>query len=94
MSSTDFTWSILEYLDPNENTKESISKFLSHECNTPATCHILLKNETRTSKENENLMMVTVETPTHKMVKHTQTIRRQIADELLERVWPCSEIAA
>ena len=24
----------------------------------------------------------------HKMVKHTQTIRRQAADELFERVWP------
>ena len=31
------------------------------------------------------------------MVKHTQTIRRQIADELFERVWPLRlplEIAA
>ena len=26
------------------------------------------------------------------MVKHTQTIRRQIADELLECVWPFCEI--
>ena len=24
----------------------------------------------------------------HKMVKHTQTIRRQFADELFECVWP------
>ena len=24
----------------------------------------------------------------HKMVKHTQTIRRQIKDELFEYVWP------
>ena len=67
---------------------------MSYECNTPATCHILLKNETRTSKESENLMMLTVETPTHKMVKHTQKMCRQIADELFERVWPCSEMAA
>ena len=28
----------------------------------------------------------------HKMAKHTQTIRRQIADELLECVWPFCEI--
>ena len=27
----------------------------------------------------------------HKMVKHTQTIRRQIADELFECVWPFCE---
>ena len=30
----------------------------------------------------------------HEMVKHTQTIRRQIADELLECVWPFCEICA
>ena len=29
-----------------------------------------------------------------KMVKHTQTIRRQIADELFERVWPFCGIGA
>ena len=28
------------------------------------------------------------------MVKHTQTIRRQIADELFERVWPFCGIGA
>ena len=28
----------------------------------------------------------------HKMVKHTQTIRRQIADELFEWVWPLCDI--
>ena len=28
----------------------------------------------------------------HKMVKHTQTIRRQSADELFECVWPFCEI--
>ena len=28
------------------------------------------------------------------MVKHTQTIRRQIADELFESVWPFCEIDA
>ena len=28
----------------------------------------------------------------HKMVKHTQTIRRQIADELFECVWPFYEV--
>ena len=28
------------------------------------------------------------------MVKHTQTIRRQTADELFERVWPFCEIGA
>ena len=28
------------------------------------------------------------------MVKHTQTIRRQIADELFECVWPFCEIGA
>ena len=28
------------------------------------------------------------------MAKHTQTIRRQIADELFECVWPFSEIGA
>ena len=30
----------------------------------------------------------------HKMVKHTQTIRRQIADESFECVWPFCEIGA
>ena len=30
----------------------------------------------------------------HKMVKHTQTIRRQIADEFFECVWPFCEIGA
>ena len=28
------------------------------------------------------------------MVKHTQTIRRQFADELFEYVWPFCEIGA
>ena len=28
------------------------------------------------------------------MIKHTQTIRRQIADELFEFVWPFCEIVA
>ena len=28
------------------------------------------------------------------MVKHTQTIRRQFADELSERIWPFCEIGA
>ena len=28
----------------------------------------------------------------HKMTKHTQTIRRQIGDELFECVWPFCEI--
>ena len=30
----------------------------------------------------------------HKMVKHTQTIRRQFADELFECVWPFFDIGA
>ena len=30
----------------------------------------------------------------HKIVKHTQTIRRQIADELFECVWPFCGIGA
>ena len=30
----------------------------------------------------------------HKIVKHTQTIRRQIADELFECVWQFCEIRA
>ena len=30
----------------------------------------------------------------NKMVKHTQTIHRQIADELFERVWPFCETDA
>ena len=30
----------------------------------------------------------------HKMVKHTQTIRRPLDDELLECVWPFCEIGA
>ena len=30
----------------------------------------------------------------HKMVKHTQTIRRQIANELFECVWPFRGIGA
>ena len=30
----------------------------------------------------------------HKMVKHTQTIRQQIADELFEYFWPFCEIGA
>ena len=28
------------------------------------------------------------------MIKHTQTIRQQIADELFKRVWPFCEIGA
>ena len=32
--------------------------------------------------------------PSHKMVKHSQTIRQQIADELFESVWPFCEIGA
>ena len=31
---------------------------------------------------------------TGKMVKHTQTMRRQFADELFERVWPFCDIGA
>ena len=30
----------------------------------------------------------------HKMVKHTETIRRQIAEELFECVWPFCGIGA
>ena len=30
----------------------------------------------------------------HKMVKHTQTVRRQIADELFECIWPFYGIGA
>ena len=30
----------------------------------------------------------------HKMVKHTETIRRQFADELFECVWPFCGIGA
>ena len=30
----------------------------------------------------------------HKMVKHTQTIRRQFADELFECVWPFFGVGA
>ena len=30
----------------------------------------------------------------HKMVKHTQTIRRETADELFECVWPFCGIGA
>ena len=30
----------------------------------------------------------------HKIVKHTQTIRRQFVDELFESVWPFCEIGA
>ena len=30
----------------------------------------------------------------HKMVKHTQTIRREISDELFECVWSFCEIGA
>ena len=30
----------------------------------------------------------------HKMVKHTQKIRRQFADELFECVWPFCEFGA
>ena len=30
----------------------------------------------------------------HKVVKHTQTIRRQIADELFEYVWPFLGVGA
>ena len=30
----------------------------------------------------------------HKMTKHTQTISRQIPDELFEYVWPICEIGA
>ena len=36
----------------------------------------------------------TFERQSHKMVKYTQTIRRQIADKLFECVWPFCEIGA
>ena len=31
---------------------------------------------------------------THKMVNHTQTIRRQFVDELFESDWPFCEVGA
>ena len=37
---------------------------------------------------------LTFKRQSHKMVKYTQTIRRQIADELLACVWPFCEIGA
>ena len=37
---------------------------------------------------------LTLKRQSHKMAKHTQTIRRQIADELFESVWPFYEIGA
>ena len=38
--------------------------------------------------KNSFVEEVTFKRQFHKMVKHTQTIRRQIADELFERDWP------
>ena len=40
------------------------------------------------------MILLTLYVPIHKMVKHTQTIRRQFADELFECVWPFCEIGA
>ena len=34
-----------------------------------------------------------VKRQSHKMVKHTQTIRQQIADKLFECVWPFVKLA-
>ena len=37
---------------------------------------------------------LTFKRQSHKMVKHTQTIRRQFPDELFECVWPFRDIGA
>ena len=34
------------------------------------------------------MLILTLKRQLHKMVKHTETIRRQIVDELFEYVWP------
>ena len=34
------------------------------------------------------MLILTLQRQLHKMVKHTETIRREIADELFEYVWP------
>ena len=41
-----------------------------------------------------SLLTLTFQRQSHKMVKHTQTIRRQFADELFECVWLFCEIGA
>ena len=40
-----------------------------------------------------HLVFLTFKRQSHKMVKHTHTIRRQFADELFENVWPFCELA-
>ena len=42
----------------------------------------------------KSLFMLTFKRQSHKIVKHTETIRRQIADELFECVWPFCWIGA
>ena len=42
-----------------------------------------------TSQQNKLTINFTFKHQPHKMVKHTQTIRRETADELFECVWSC-----
>ena len=54
--------------------------------------------ETTRKREKKKSLCETLPQPferqSHKMVKHTQTIRRQIGNELLEYVWPFCGIGA
>ena len=52
------------------------------------------KIETSSRKKLHLLTSLTFKRQYHKMVKHTETIRRQIADELFECVWPFCRVAA
>ena len=47
----------------------------------------------KTSKTSNNIIL-TFKHQSHKMIKHTQTIRQQIANKLFECVWPSCEIDA
>ena len=42
--------------------------------------------------DKTNLYLEPFKRQSHKMIKHTQTIRRQFADDLFECVWPFCEI--
>ena len=43
---------------------------------------------------NVEYLPLTLEHQPHKMIKHTQTIRRQFADELFECIWSFCDVGA
>ena len=52
-------------------------------------CNLICEKKANSSSDSSSLFLIyyPFERQFHKMVKHTQTIRRQIADELFECVW-------